>query len=35
MDDVEVRTGVEEDFNGMMALALAATQENAVVPPDV
>jgi GNAT superfamily N-acetyltransferase len=35
MDDVAVRTGVEADFNNMMAIALAATQENAVVPPDI
>lgn len=35
MDDVSVRTGVEADFNGMMDLALAATQENAVVPPNI
>lgn len=35
MDEVTVRVGVEADFNGMMDLALAATQENAVVPPDI
>ena len=35
MDDVSVRTGVEADFVGMMGLAMAATKENAVVPPDV
>lgn len=35
MDDVVVRTGVEADFNGMMDISLAATRENAVVPPDI
>lgn len=35
MDEVAVRIGVEVDFNSMMDLAIAATKENAVVPPDI
>jgi GNAT superfamily N-acetyltransferase len=35
MDDVAVRTGTEADFHGVMDLALAATQENAFVSPDI
>lgn len=35
MDDVQVRTGVEEDFDGVMNLAVAATEENAFVGPNI
>ena len=35
MDEVTVRTGTAEDFNGMMDLTIAATQENAFVSPDI
>lgn len=35
MDEVIVRTGTTEDFNSMMDLTLAATQENAFVKPDI
>jgi len=35
MDDVVVRTGVEDDFNEVMGMLMRAATENAVVPPDV
>lgn len=35
MDEVTVRTGVTDDFDAMMNLTMAATQENAFVSPDV
>lgn len=35
MEEVMVRTGVVEDFDGVMDLALAATEENAFVSPDI
>lgn len=35
MSEVTVRTGTTNDFNGVMNLALAATKENAFVPPDI
>ena len=33
--EVEVRTGVEEDFHEVMRLAIDATQENAFIAPDM
>jgi GNAT superfamily N-acetyltransferase len=35
MDEIKVRIGVAEDFNEMMRLSIAATQENAFIPPDL
>jgi hypothetical protein len=35
MDEIKVRVGVAEDFNEMMRLAIAATQENAFIAPNL
>jgi GNAT superfamily N-acetyltransferase len=35
MDEIAVRLGTSEDFNEMMRLSIAATEENAFVAPDV
>ena len=35
MDEIKVRIGVAEDFNEMMRLSIAATQENAFIAPDL
>ena len=35
MDDLSVRIGTTDDFDELMSLAMAATQENAFVDPDL
>jgi GNAT superfamily N-acetyltransferase len=35
MSEIKVRVGVPEDFNEMMRLSIAATQENAFIAPDI
>jgi hypothetical protein len=35
MDDITVRVGTAADFNEMMRLSIAATEENAFIAPDI
>jgi GNAT superfamily N-acetyltransferase len=35
MDEITVRLGTPDDFNEMMRLSIAATEENAFVPPSL